>query len=606
MTPKELSEITSPSYPTLMRWLKKAREAGDKYVVVDDEVYYFAFVEGMGGKGEVYNLTAESDIIKPRKTKSTTINFAHLAELDGFNILSTKHTKEEKLLLVTFMCRYNYTLKIIIETLLLGCGEGVETKRVEALRRKFMRWHKDYKAHGAKALADKRGKNRAKFSKIDEALLKQAILGAGARGVRENYYGVHDFYCYLWQRKYAETFTRENEKIISYSALVSGIKKVFKSDVLVKAFWDKGHDGLLQAYPVGIKDITYANQEWQVDATKFDFMVKLTLDDGIVKIARHNLTAVIDVHTGNAVATLTQKIDTYAQVRVLHKAFTRMGLPELVYMDNGRDYVSQHYSDVLDDMNIDHINAEVGQGRQKGKIERFFGVVQTELAKLPGYIGNNVAKRTHIEDQTASKIDVRTSKATRIKENRLLTFEEMDTIVNNILARASENYKAQEEQLMQADVLEDVRRKLGKKHRRPLHRDGVKVNGFTYISSALWTQGLATGNKVDVYEDIDDINTVYVYSEEKFVCIGRNRKLGVDAMSLEEFKAAKKADKKNNINPVRAMVRDAQELYEAYEDDNAAELLEITPEYAKPKPKTKESKPAANTDFRDAILEQLA
>jgi len=343
-----------------------------------------------------------------------------------------------------------------------------------------------------------------------------------------------------------------------------------------------------------------------VDATKFDFMCSYLDKDGNIKIGRLNLTAVIDVHTGNAVATLSETITSYDQVRVLHKAFTRMGMPEQIYTDNGKDYVSYHYSDVLLDIGITQIMAQVGQGRQKGKIERFFGVIQTEMAKVAGYIGNNVAKRTKIEDQEASKIDKRTGKATRINASRLLTMEELQVMVDNFTARASESYLAQTEHLMSENELEDVRRKLGKKHVRPLHRDGLKVNSLTYISSALWVNGLATGQAVEVYEDIDDINKVYVYSGDKYIGEAMNRELRDEAMTLEEFKHAKKADKKNNIAPVQKSVRAAKELYDAYQDHNAEELLDFVPEYATPKPKTKESKPVANTDFRDAILEQLA
>lgn len=599
MTTKEVASEVGCTERYVQKKAKEAK-ANNKHIITV-KGHAFVLVSTKGASGDEYHFEYHKTT---RKTVSKEISFAHLAELDGFDVLATKHTAQEKLLLITFMRKYNYTMKIIIESLLLRDGEVRDAKKIAALKRKFLRWQKDFNAGGASALEDKRGKTRADFMKIDEELLILAIEGAGARGIRENYYGVHDFYCYLWQKKYTDTFTADNEKIISYTSIVKGVQKVFKKHPLIKAYWEKGYDGLLQAYMVGVKDITHINQEWQVDATRFDFMVKVVDADGNIKIARKNLTAVIDVYSGNAVATLTEKIDSYAQVRVLHKAFTRMGLPEQIYMDNGRDYVSQHYSDVLDDLGIVSINAEVGQGRQKGKIERFFGVLQGELAKLPGYIGNDVQTRTKIEDQTASKIDVRTSKATRINESRLLTFEEMDTIVNNVLAKASEAYKAHAHQLLDAVKIEEIRRKLGKKHQRPIHRDGVKLNGMTYVSADLWIKGLATGHKVDVYEDIDDINKVYIYRGETFVAEALNRDLGVEAMSLEAFKAAKKADRKNNIAPVQKDVRHAKELYAAYEDENAAALLEMVPEYAKPVPKEEKPKPVVNNDFLAFVLDQ--
>ena len=345
----------------------------------------------------------------------------------------------------------------------------------------------------------------------------------------------------------------------------------------------------------------------QVDATKFDFMCQYVDKEGNPKIGRLNLTAVIDVYTGNAVATLSETITSYDQVRVLHKAFTRMGKPEQIYQDNGQDYNSYHYSDVLFDLGITQIKAQVGQGRQKGKIERFFGVLQTEMAKVAGYIGNNVTKRTKIEDQTASKIDVRTSKATRINPKRLLKIQELQKMVDNITAKASQSYKAQDEFLLTQDKLEDIRRQLGKKSTRPLHRDGVKCNSLTYVSANLWINGLATGDSLDIYEDIDDINKVYIYKDSKFITQALNRELGAEAMSLEEFKLAKKSDKKNNIAPRQKHIKNAQALYEQYQDHNAEVLLDFKPQYTKPQPK-EEPKPKeekVTSEFMQLVYSQV-
>lgn len=605
----EVAEIAGCSVEWVKKLTKKASQRGENIITLNGECFTFFEAKGRGRGGKVHVYAPIDNDVSRRKTVSKEISFAHLSELDGFDVLAKKHSVEEKLLLVRFIKKYNYTMKITIESLLLSAGEAAEKKRVEALRRKFTRWVSLFEKEGAEALEDRRGKRVSEFAKIDEELLVGAMAGAGAKGIRENYYGVHDFYCWAWQQKHSDTFTSDNEKIISYSAIVRGVQKVLKKYPFLRAYWEKGYDGILQAYMVGIKDITYINQEWQVDATRFDFMVKQIQEDGSVKIARHNLSVAIDVYSGNAVATLTEKIDSYAQVRVLYKGFSRMGLPETIYMDNGRDYVSEHYSTVLEDMGIIAINAEVGKGRQKGKVERFFGQVQSALAKIPGYIGNDVAKRTKIENQTASKIDIRTSKATRINESRLLTFEEMATIADNLMAKLSRMYADNAHHLLDEARLEDIRRKLGKRYLRPLHRDGIKLNANTYTAADLWVKGLGWGDKVVVYEDIDDSNVVYVYHDGKFVCRALNREMGAEAMTMEEAKAARKADKKNNIAPLMKQIKDAKVLYEQYEDANAQRLLEATPEYTLPKPKPAKKKkrdPLANNAYMEMILAQEA
>ena len=595
----------TPQYVRLAT--KKAKDNGQNTICIKGETYSFVEVVAVASRGKAYCYTELSKAQPKKALYSTTVSANIIAELEDFPLLAKSHTTQEKVLMITFYQAHNYGLKAIIKALSTYQNIYLEEKEVASLERKIRRWNKEFKEHGKKALADKRGAKTG-FRKVDEELLIQAIMGAGKRGIRENYYGVHRFYCHQWQMKeYGHVNTTlDINTIVSYNGLTKAIKTVFEKHHQVKMFWKKGKDGLLQDYVGGIKDILYTNQEWQVDATKFDFMCKLIAEDGSVKIGRFNLTAVIDVFTGNAVATLTESIDSYAQVRVLHKAFERMGKPEQIYTDNGMDYVSNHYEGVLENIGITQIHAQVGQGRQKGKIERFFGVVQTKLAHLPGYIGNNVEKRTHIEDQTASKIDIRTSKATRINEARLLTFDELQTIVDNTLAKASQSYAEHTQQLLSAEELEEIRRKSGKSELRKVQKDGIRLNNYTYTSVSLWEGGLNQGNMVEVYEDIDNINVVYVYHKERFIGQAFNRELGVEAMSLEEHKRAKKAHKANYITPALKNIRSSAELYAQYQDFHAEELLNFTPEYAQPKPKEEKKEEIINNDYLDLVKQLQA
>jgi len=326
-----------------------------------------------------------------------------------------------------------------------------------------------------------------------------------------------------------------------------------------------GKDALLQDYVVGIKDIGYINQEWQVDSTKFDFMCKIPTSTGY-KVGRVNLSAVIDVYSKKAVVSLSQTIDSYAQVRVLNKAFATFGMAESIYTDNGKDYTSKHYSGVLQELGIAHLKAKVGQGRQKGAIERFFGVTQSSWASMPGYIGENVEKRVKIENQSASKIDIRTSKATRINKDRLLTLDELEEAVYTLMDIKNITYSEFEEFRLSHEKLEVIKSKLGKSKEATLQTSGVRFNNFIYQSAALWLGGLNRGDKVEVYEDIDNINEVYIYKDDSFICKALNKELGIEAMSIEEHKKAVRAYKQNNIRPISKTIKKAQILYEEFQD----------------------------------------
>ena len=201
-----------------------------------------------------------------------------------------------------------------------------------------------------------------------------------------------------------------------------------------------------------------------------------------------------------------------------------------------------------------------------------------------------MTKRTQIENQTASKIDIRTSKATRIDPDRLLEVGEMATIIDNILAEASDDYAEHQPHLLDEDRLAQIRRQSGRRATRPLHQDGIKYNATTYTSASLWLGGLGKGDMVDIYEDMDDSSRIFVFRDGEYVCDALDRELGVVAMSLEEHKAAKKADIANRIVPMRAIVAKGERVLAEYQDAKTSQYLGYTPVYATPKAKPKSVK----------------
>ena len=63
------------------------------------------------------------------------------------------------------------------------------------------------------------------------------------------------------------------------------------------------------------------------------------------------------------------------------------GLPSVLYCDHGTDFISEHIVQVCVENRIDLVHGTVGVPRGRGKGERFFGTITTELLPtLPGYI----------------------------------------------------------------------------------------------------------------------------------------------------------------------------------------------------------------------------
>jgi putative transposase len=86
----------------------------------------------------------------------------------------------------------------------------------------------------------------------------------------------------------------------------------------------------------------------------------------------------------------------------LHQAVRRkedqswpvMGLPDMLYSDHGADFTSARLDRVCLDTHIQLIHSQIGVPQGRGKIERFYGTVTTELLPhLPGFIPHGTRGR---------------------------------------------------------------------------------------------------------------------------------------------------------------------------------------------------------------------
>ncbi|WP_294962344.1 DDE-type integrase/transposase/recombinase [Sulfurimonas sp.] len=602
MNSKDLSSLAISSERTVRRLTKKALENNQETITIKEQSFGFVVVHNSNGKSYQYTQLSDTKKENKKTVYQSKIKTLDLETIEHIDIIKTT-SKDNKLLLIKFYRIHNYSLNSIVKSLLLTHHHNCDDKTIASNVRKINRWIKAFKDNGANALDDNRGKN-TDFRKIDIAVLDMSIMAAKNRANHQGFYAVWEFYCFGILKKSGELDLKKSinkESIISYNGLVNATKKRLNECYGVSVFDDKGFDGWLQGYVVGVRDISYINQEWQVDATKFDFMCKIPNDESITgyDIGRVNFTTVIDVHSGAVIGDLTQTITSYDQVRVLFKAFEHMGKPEIIKTDNGRDYVSNHYKRVLSDLSITQVLADIGQGRQKGSVERFFNTFQTQFSKIPGYVGANVSKRTKIENQNASKIDVRTSKATRFDTNRLLTLDELRKVTNKLLANYVDNYSAFAEFLLDDEELETIKKSLGNKHRRKLSMSGIALNNGTYQGADLWMSGLNKGDYVDVYENIDDVARVWVYKDEKYIGVATNTELGLECMTIEEHKASVKAHKENHIKPFIEAQKEGMNLYQEFQDSFVEGILEEAAQYQKsvsksPKIKSKSKSTASN------------
>jgi putative transposase len=63
------------------------------------------------------------------------------------------------------------------------------------------------------------------------------------------------------------------------------------------------------------------------------------------------------------------------------------GIPDVLYADHGSDFTSDHLAQVAADLHIELVHSTVGRPQGRGKLERLFGSITTELLpELPGHL----------------------------------------------------------------------------------------------------------------------------------------------------------------------------------------------------------------------------
>lgn len=141
------------------------------------------------------------------------------------------------------------------------------------------------------------------------------------------------------------------------------------------------------------REAAAANAIWQADHTQLDVVVL----DHVGRPARPWLTVILDdysralagyaVNLGAPSALQTALALRHAIWRKPDAAWTICGLPDVLYSDHGSDFTSRHLEQVSADLRIQLIHSTPGVPQGRGKIERLFGTITTELLpQLPGYL----------------------------------------------------------------------------------------------------------------------------------------------------------------------------------------------------------------------------
>ena len=278
------------------------------------------------------------------------------------------------------------------------------------------------------------------------------------------------------------------------------------------------------------------NAVWQADHTELDILIVDANGDP----ARPWLTVVLDDHSravaGYAVALgAPSALGTSLALRqaIWRKPdpdWTVCGIPDLLYVDHGSDFVSTHLAQVAIDLRIELVHSAVARPQGRGKVERFLGTLATELLpQLPGHL---------IQGRPATAPQ--------------LTLAQLDAAIGCHIsgthhARAhSETGRAPQQAWLgggwlprMPESLEDLDLLLVMVAKpRTVHRDGIRFQGLRYSDPTL---AAYVGEPVTIRYDPRDLGEVRVFHRNRFLCRAICPEHAGEAITLKDIETARRA-----------------------------------------------------------------
>lgn len=297
-----------------------------------------------------------------------------------------------------------------------------------------------------------------------------------------------------------------------------------------------------------------ANVIWQADHTMLDLLIL----DAAGKPARPWLTTVVDDHSRAIAGTMvfigapsilnTSLALRQAIWRKANPSWPVCGIPDVLYVDHGSDFTSNHLDQVAASMHFRIVYSGVGRPQGRGKIERLFGTLNTELLpELPGHLVNG--KPATPPRLSLAELDAAIAAYLTETYHRRVHSEIGATPLdawrrNGFLPRLPES-------LEDLDLLLVM-------HARPriVRRDGIHFQGLRYSHATL---AAYVGDPVTIRYDPRDMSEIRVFHRDRFLCRGVSEEHAGEVVTLKDIEAARRAYRRSlrtTINERMARVAD--------------------------------------------------
>ncbi|MBF4595665.1 Mu transposase C-terminal domain-containing protein [Curtobacterium flaccumfaciens] len=182
------------------------------------------------------------------------------------------------------------------------------------------------------------------------------------------------------------------------------------------------------------------------------------------------------------------------------------GVPDVLHVDHGSDFVSHHLEHAIRDLHVRIIHYTVGRPQGRGKVERFFGTINTELLPtLPGHLAAGIesvpALRLPDVDQ-AIRAFIGSYNARAHRELKISPHDAW--IGDGWLPRLPDSLEALDGLLLTVPTS------------RIVQRDGVHFLGQRYLAPTLAS---FVGHPVTVRYDPRDVSEIRVFDHDTFICV---------------------------------------------------------------------------------------
>ncbi len=431
-----------------------------------------------------------------------------------------------------------------IEEVVAGKVEGLSIYKNRKLSKETIwRWLRDYERGGqdirtlVPAHDEKGARGISRSLEIVDEVIAKAIASHYLTPERGTIQCVHDEVVY--QINKLNTFRDEHEKIKEphYGTVRNKIHRLSPRMVTEARYGKKEADKQFKGVQTGCEikatrplEVTY------IDHTKLDLF--LVDENDRMPIGRPNLTFMIDLATryplGFYVSYTPPSYHTASEClyhAIISKHYVEQsypdineqwlawGLPEVLYVDNGKEFIGKSMEHACDQLGIGLENGRPGKGEDKAIIERFFGSLNTRLLhRLPGTSFSNVIDKKDYDPKKNAVISLQAfEKILHISVLKILANTNRNELGGAIPKELWEKGCKDTPPIL-PHSREELKPLLGAVEERTIQKSGIQFYNLFYNSAKLAELRARLPRKqsrITMKYDPGDISIISVWDEKK-------------------------------------------------------------------------------------------